>query len=195
MVDADLGRALLATARMAIGRELGRSAGASPEHDALGSPGATFVTLMKDDELRGCIGTLQARRSLRDDVRLNAIAAAFADPRFPPLLDIEFDGVSVEISLLSPPERLQSTEEDAVLARLRPGVDGVILEFADQRATFLPQVWGSLSSPREFLGELKCKAGLPADFWNPSMQVSRYTVSKWRERDFAAAREPGTEAA
>jgi AmmeMemoRadiSam system protein A len=195
MPDADLGRALLATARMAIGRELGRGAGAPPEHDALRSPGATFVTLMKDDGLRGCIGTLQARRSLLDDVRLNAIAAAFADPRFPPLLDIEFDGVSVEISLLSPPERLESMDEDDVLARLRPGVDGVILEFAEQRATFLPQVWDSLSSARAFLGELKCKAGLPADFWSPSMLVSRYTVSKWRERDFAAARKPGKEAA
>ena len=195
MGDADLGRALLATARVAIGSELGRRVSAWPEHDALASPGTTFVTLMKCDGLRGCIGTLQARRALRDDVRINAVAAAFDDPRFPPLRNDEFDDTSVEVSLLSSPERLQSEEEAEVLARLRPDVDGIILEFGAQRATFLPQVWESLPSPREFLIELKRKAGLPADFWSPSMQVFRYAVDKWRENDFAAAQEAGKEAA
>lgn len=195
MHDADLGRALLATARIAIGNELGRRVGAWPEHDALASPGATFITLMKCDGLRGCIGTLQARQPLRDDVRINAVAAAFGDPRFPPLRDDEFDGTSVEVSLLSAPERLESGEEVYVLARLRPDVDGVVLEYGAQRATFLPQVWESLPSPREFLNELKRKAGLPADFWSPSMRVSRYMVNKWREQDFAARQQPGKEAA
>ncbi len=195
MRDADLGRALLATARMAIGSELGRRAGAWPEHDELASPGATFVTLMKCEGLRGCIGTLQARRLLGDDVRINAVAAAFGDPRFPPLRDDEFDDTAVEVSLLSSPERLESDEEVDVLARLRPDVDGVILEYGAQRATFLPQVWESLPTPREFLIELKRKAGLPADFWSPSMLVSRYVVDKWREKDFAAARDSRKEAA
>jgi len=195
MRDAHLGRALLATARMAIGSELGREVGAWPEHAALGSFGATFVTLMKSDGLRGCIGTLQARRALGDDVRINAVAAAFGDPRFPPLRDDEFDDTWVEVSLLSSPERVESEEEADVLVWLRPDVDGVILEYGEQRATFLPQVWESLPSPREFLVELKRKAGLPADFWSPSMQVSRYVVDKWRENDFAARQEPGKEAA
>jgi AmmeMemoRadiSam system protein A len=195
MRDVHLGRTLLATARMAIASELGRAVGAWPEHAALASFGATFVTLMKSDGLRGCIGTLQARRALRDDVRINAVAAAFGDPRFPPLRDDEFDDTSVEVSLLSSPERVESEEEAGVLVRLRPDVDGVILEYGEQRATFLPQVWESLPSPREFLIELKRKAGLPADFWSPSMQVSRYVVDKWRENDFAAPQEPGREAA
>jgi AmmeMemoRadiSam system protein A len=195
MRDVHLGRALLATARIAIGSELGRRVGPWPEHDALASPGATFVTLMKCDGLRGCIGTLQARRALRDDVRINAVAAAFGDPRFSPLRDDEFDDTSVEVSLLSSPERLESEQEADVLARLRPDVDGVILEYGAQRATFLPQVWESLPSPREFLIELKRKAGLPADFWSGSMQVSRYVVDKWRENDFAARQERGKEAA
>ncbi|TMH03322.1 MAG: AmmeMemoRadiSam system protein A [Betaproteobacteria bacterium] len=186
MRDVHLGRTLLATARMAIASELGRAVGAWPEHAALASFGATFVTLMKSDGLRGCIGTLQARRALRDDVRINAVAAAFGDPRFPPLQDDEFDDTSVEVSLLSPPERVESEEETGVLVRLRPDVDGVILEYGTQRATFLPQVWESLPSPREFLIELKRKAGLPADFWPADTRLGRckmqrYRVVKWQE--------------
>ena len=188
MSDAELGWALVRTARCAIGTELGRRFDACPEHHALGLPGATFVTLFKDGALRGCIGTLHARRALGEDCHVNAIAAAFSDPRFPPLRSDEFDDTAVEISLLALPERLQSTDEDALLAQLRPGVDGVILELAGQRATFLPQVWESLPSPEEFMGELKRKAGLPADFWCSSMNVSRYSVTKWKERDFLETR-------
>ena len=187
MDDVELGRVLVATARHAIGSELGRSFGAWPEHAALASPAATFVTLFKDGELRGCIGSLQARRALREDVRLNAVAAAFSDPRFAPLRGDEFDGTTVEISLLSQPQRVECAEESALLARLRPGVDGVVLEFAGVRATFLPQVWATLPSPRMFLDELKRKAGLPADFWSPSLNVSRYDVIKWKESELREA--------
>jgi AmmeMemoRadiSam system protein A len=193
MHDAELGRSLVTLARLAIGAELGEvrgigSDGAGTEsaesgHPALEAPGATFVTLFKHGLLRGCIGTLEARRPLGVDVRANAVAAAFDDPRFPRLTTEEFIDTSVEVSLLSAPEPMMADGEQDLLAQLRPGVDGVVLEFAGRRATFLPQVWDMLREPTEFLAELKRKAGLPVDFWSEAVHVSRYAVTKWRESD------------
>jgi AmmeMemoRadiSam system protein A len=193
MHDAELGRSLVSIARRAIGAELGEVRGigsgragtgsAEPGHPALEAPGATFVTLFKHGLLRGCIGTLEARRPLGVDVRANAVAAAFDDPRFPRLTTEEFIDTSVEVSLLSAPEPMMADGEQALLAQLRPRVDGVVLEFAGARATFLPQVWDSLREPTEFLGELKRKAGLPIDFWSAAVHISRYRVAKWRESD------------
>ena len=188
MPDEALGRSLLSIARNAIAVELDQSAsllsdGAAAEHPALAAPGATFVTLLMRGALRGCIGSLEARRSLAADVGANAVAAAFADPRFPRLSAVEFNATSIEVSLLSNPETIPVQSETALLAELRPGVDGVVLEYEGKRATFLPQVWDSLGEPELFLGELKRKAGLAIDFWSPALQVSRYRVTKWREMD------------
>jgi AmmeMemoRadiSam system protein A len=181
MTDADLGRLLLTIARSAIGGELGFQAAADTSHAALGQPAATFVTLKLADELRGCIGTLKPLRPLGVDVRENAIAAAFRDPRFPPVAVVEFEAISVEVSLLSADERLEVRDEEDLLARLRPDIDGLVLEYGHHRSTFLPQVWESLPDPRDFLTALKRKAGLPADFWSPQVNVSRYGVTKWKE--------------
>jgi AmmeMemoRadiSam system protein A len=181
--DEQLGLALVSIARRAIGARLGLAVDEPPHHASLASPGATFVTLFCGEELRGCIGSLQARRPLGEDVRENAINAAFNDPRFPPLAQGEFVGTSVEISLLSPSARLHFTIEEELLARLRPGIDGVILEHEGHRATFLPQVWATLPEPRLFLAELKRKAGLASDFWSPRMNVGLYEVTKWRESE------------
>ena len=193
MHDAELGRSLVTLARLAIGAELGEvrgigsdragTEGAEPVHPALEAPGATFVTLFKHGLLRGCIGTLEARRPLGVDVRANAVAAAFDDPRFPRLANEEFIDTSVEVSLLSAPEPMMADGEQDLLAQLRPGVDGLVLEFAGRRATFLPQVWDSLREPTAFLAELKRKAGLPIDFWSAAAHISRYRVTKWRESD------------
>jgi AmmeMemoRadiSam system protein A len=191
MRDDALGRALLAIARRAIGAELGapdrigteRSWREHEAHPALDAPGATFVTLFRQGMLRGCIGTLEATRALAADVRANAVAAAFADPRFPNLGADEFLDTLVEISLLSAPEAITTDSERGLLDRLRPGVDGVVLEYAGRRATFLPQVWESLPEPADFLAELRRKAALPIDFWSPAVKVSRYGVVKWRESD------------
>ena len=172
MIERDLGRALLTIARSAIAAELGFGPIAVASHAALTQPAATFVTLKHSGELRGCIGSLKPRRPLGVDVRENAIAAAFRDPRFPPLAVVEFEATSVEVSLLSTDERLDVRDEEDLLARLRPGVDGLILEYGRHRATFLPQVWESLPEPRGFLAALKRKAGLPADFWSPQMNVA-----------------------
>jgi AmmeMemoRadiSam system protein A len=184
MTESDLGRTLLTIARSAIGAELGLRSSADASHAALAQPAATFVTLKLDDELRGCIGSLKPMRPLAVDVRENAIAAAFRDPRFAPLAVVEFEATSVEVSLLSADERVEVRDEEDLLAQLRPGVDGLVIEYGHHRATFLPQVWESLPAARDFLAALKRKAGLPADFWNPRVNVSRYGVTKWTEGEF-----------
>jgi AmmeMemoRadiSam system protein A len=147
----------------------------------LQQPGATFVTLMEHGELRGCVGSIQAYRPLIEDLRHNARAAAFSDPRFSPVQPHELAHLSVEVSLLSPPEPFPVESEEDAVARLRPGVDGVILEHGPARSTFLPQVWEQLPDPRQFLAYLKQKAGLQANFWSPQLRLQRYTVTKYKD--------------
>lgn len=155
-----------------------------PEPDCpgeLNEHGATFVTLTKHGQLRGCIGTLEAHRPIVIDTRQNALMAAFRDPRFPPMIEAEYEVVKIEISLLSKASPIPFSNEKEALLALRPGTDGVILECGSRRSTFLPQVWESLAEPESFLGELKQKAGLPARFWSEEIRLSRYTVTKWKE--------------
>lgn len=177
------GAVLVAIARTAIARGPGAPPGgpadAWADHTWLREPGASFVTLREAGELRGCIGSIEARRALGEDVARNAVAAAYRDPRFPPLDARELPGLAVEVSVLSPREPLGAGSEAEALALLRPGVDGVYLEYRDCSATFLPQVWESLPDPVEFLGELRRKAGLPAHFWDPEVRLSRYAVEKF----------------
>lgn len=187
-----LGRALLALARNAIGERFGQPPSPVEALPQLDERGAVFVTLSKDGVLRGCIGSLEAQRSLREDVGANAVAAAFGDPRFPPLSAEEFEGsnggerVRIEVSLLGAAEPIDAgdgkgTDEAAALARLRPRVDGVILSYGNRRATFLPQVWDALPDPERFMAQLKMKAGLPPDFWDERIRLARYEVRKWKE--------------
>ncbi len=183
-MDGDTGRILLPIARAAIAHEFGRPHSAAEDAVWLREPGACFITLTQEQQLRGCIGTLQAHRPLVDDVKANARAAAFRDPRFRPLSADEFDGISIEVSLLSKLENLNFTSEIDALAQVKPAVDGLVFEYGHHRSTFLPQVWEHLRDPAEFLAELKRKAGLPPDFWDPDVKLMRYTVSKWREADF-----------
>jgi AmmeMemoRadiSam system protein A len=144
--------------------------------EELQTQGASFVTLSLDQQLRGCIGSLEARRPLVVDVADNAFAAAFRDPRFPPLSEAEFPDLDYHISILNPPEPMQFSNEADLLAQIRPGVDGLVLEDRGHRGTFLPSVWESLPQPGEFLRHLKRKAGLPLDYWSDTLKVSRYTV-------------------
>ena len=176
-----VGAALLAQARGAIAAEIGLASTAAPELAEMRAPAACFVTLTKGGELRGCIGSLEARRSMGDDVRANARAAATRDPRFPPLTREEFAQVRLEVSLLTAPEAMVAASEEDALRQLRPGIDGLIFAVGNKRSTFLPQVWESLPEPRQFLAQLKLKAGLPADFWSPEVKLWRYEVEKWKE--------------
>jgi AmmeMemoRadiSam system protein A len=188
--DADLGRVLLGLARSAIAEELGSDPRPAGDHTALHSNAATFVTLKQAGDLRGCIGSLEPRRPLGVDVRENAIAAAFRDPRFPPLTAWDFERTSIEVSVLQPAEPLPARSEEDLIMSLRPGVDGVIVRHGAHRATFLPQVWETIADPRAFLRALKRKAGLREDFWSPTLNVSRYTVTKWAEPEFLLSEEP-----
>lgn len=182
------GKILLKIARAAIARALRvpyEAAAVERNIAWLSKPGATFVTLMQDGDLRGCIGSLQARDPLIDDVSNNAVAAALRDPRFSPLTVNELGAVNIEVSLLSGLQSLVFSTEEDVLQQLRPSIDGVVLEYGSHRGTFLPQVWEALPQPRQFLSHLKLKARLPGDFWADDVRLSRYTVSKWRETDFS----------
>jgi hypothetical protein len=176
-----LGAALTARARNAIGSVFGCAAAAEPAHPALGRPGATFVTLRQAGELRGCIGSLEAHRPLEHDVRHNARAAAFQDPRFDPVARHEVDALRIEVSVLGRATPLAATDEAGLLRQLRPGVDGLILRWRGQRATFLPQVWEQLPQPASFFSALKRKAGMPGDFWADDMLFARYEVLKFAE--------------
>ena len=181
--DPALGAALLQIARQAIDARLSGvaadflQASALPELDR---PAATFVTLTKNGDLRGCIGSLEAHRPLRLDVEQNACAAAFRDPRFAPVSAQEWPQVRVEVSLLTAPQKLAVRDEAELRQRLRPGIDGVIFRAGNHRATFLPQVWEQLPTPEKFLAQLKQKAGLPADFWSPEVDIQCYQVQKWK---------------
>ena len=142
----------------------------------LREPRATFVTLEVEAQLRGCIGTLEARQPLVEDVVSNAHGAAFRDTRFPVLTMTEFKRLEIHISILSSPEPMEFVSEDDLIAKLRPRVDGLILEEGIYRGTFLPAVWEALPVPSEFLRQLKIKAGLNADYWSDRIRVRRYTA-------------------
>lgn len=137
---------------------------------------ATFVTLEIQHRLRGCIGTLQASRPLIEDVAIHAFAAAFQDPRFPQVGLGEFPQLSYHISILSPSEPVQFSSQQDLLAKIRPGIDGIILSEGARRATFLPSVWDQLPDPVQFLAHLKQKAGLPPGYWSDTIRVERYTA-------------------
>ena len=135
---------------------------------------ASFVTLHKKGSLRGCIGTLEARQALINDVAEHAYAAAFQDPRFPALQDDEYEQLEIEISVLGKPERMIFKSEDDLLKQIRPDVDGLILEHGMKRGTFLPSVWQQLPDKKDFLNHLKLKSGSPQDWWDDEVKVSRY---------------------
>lgn len=186
MPSTNAGQTLLPIARASIARTLGHDHPANETAPWLCEPGACFVTLTQQGELRGCIGSLEARRPLLADIKANAVAAAFQDPRFAPLADHELIHTEIEVSLLSTMRALTFASEAEALAQLRPGIDGVVLEFGARRSTFLPQVWEQVPDADTFMAHLKRKAGLPVSFWHQEVRLQRYTVSKWKESELAS---------
>jgi uncharacterized protein len=180
-------RILLALARESI--EHGLREGRPIPVDLSGYPPvlaerrAAFVTLHDRGALRGCIGHLQAIQPLVLDVAENAFAAAFRDPRFPPLTEPELADLAIEISVLSPSEPLTFGSEEELLQMIEPGRDGLILEAGNARGTFLPTVWESLPQPRDFLRHLKQKAGLRPDYWSDDIRISRYRTESFSEQE------------
>ncbi|MCE9686146.1 AmmeMemoRadiSam system protein A [Shewanella sp. AS16] len=146
----------------------------APESPALLQPAATFVTLHHKGELRGCIGSTQADTQLWQDACEHAYGSAFEDRRFPPLRKHELKHLSVEISILSALQPLENLGEQALLATLRPGIDGLLLHQYGRRALFLPSVWDALPEPETFLQALKYKGGWPPDYWDSTIEIARF---------------------
>jgi AmmeMemoRadiSam system protein A len=127
-----------------------------------------FVTLTIGDELRGCIGHIEAIQPLYLDIIENSVAAAFEDPRFPPLSETEINDIEIEFSVLSAPQLVSFTNSKELLQKLHPGIDGVIIRRGNLGATYLPQVWNETPNKEAFLGSLCEKAGLPSNDWEKS---------------------------
>jgi AmmeMemoRadiSam system protein A len=151
------------------------------EHPELLEKLATFVTLNIGEALRGCIGSLEPRLALIDDLVSNARGAAFRDPRFMPLTKEEYLRCSVEISLLTPPQPLAYSDSEDLKSKIRTGVDGVVLQKGDNKATFLPQVWEQLPTFELFFSHLGLKAGLGGDVLKMHPEILTYRVEHFKE--------------
>ena len=139
---------------------------------------AVFVTLNKNHNLRGCIGSIIPHRALIDDLIANAKAAAFSDPRFNPLSPQELDQIELEVSLLTIPKELSYSDIEDLRKKIRPMIDGVILQIDGYQATFLPQVWEDLKTFDEFFAHLCLKASLPMDCLKYHPKIYTYQVEK-----------------
>ena len=183
----ETGRILINLARSAIATRLGIDTSA-PVADLhwLRERRATYVTLLRDNKLRGRTGTLQAHRALAEDVTANAVAAACSDPGFKPLTRDEFADTRIEVCLLSDIEPIVAEREAAALAQIQAGVDGVVFEYGRHRSIFLPEAWADAADAAEFMAQLKYKAGLPPDFWDHEVKLARYTVFRWDETGLPA---------
>jgi AmmeMemoRadiSam system protein A len=185
MLDPRLGERLIDLAFESIERALDRGCEVAPPRPTdptLGTTGASFVTLRIESRLRGCCGSLDARRALAADVWRNAYAAAFCDPRFPRLERNELDTSDLSISVLSPLEPIAASSEAELCAVLRPGIDGLVIECRAGRATFLPSVWQEIPEPARFLAQLRRKAGLEGSDWPADLRASRYTTRAFGPR-------------
>ena len=145
----------------------------------LSAPRASFVTLERDGCLRGCIGSLFPHQPLATDVAKNAFRAAFKDPRFEPLTEDEYEGIDLTISILSAPVPLKFTSEEDLIGKLRPGIDGLVLEDGKKRSTFMPRIWKHHPEASVFLRHLKAKAGLEPDYWADTLRVWRYITESF----------------
>ncbi len=178
----EFGEVLIELARASIERGLGGHEALTVDPyqypRELRAKRSTFTTLKKDGQLRGCIGTLDPRRPLISDVAWSAYSAAYHDTRFPPLEREEYDGLTVEISILEPLREIHCESQDKLLAGLRPGVDGLVIRDSQRQASFLPSVWKGLPEPERFLAELKLKAGFTADHWSPDMRAWAFEVEE-----------------
>lgn len=181
---AEQGKTLLRLARQTIASRLGYGdiSESRPDDHDLEKRRAAFVTLKKKGQLRGCIGNLEPVGTLWQGVKDNALNAAFNDYRFAPVTLDELDEIHIDISILGPAVLLEYSDADDLLAKLHPGLDGVILSAGNSRATFLPQVWQQLPRSEDFLGHLCRKAGLSDSAWRDSHPVIRiYRVQSFEE--------------
>jgi AmmeMemoRadiSam system protein A len=195
------GRRLIALARQTIAQDLGLCTSHGVQDGTCAAAGTCddagicdngllhekrglFVSLHKQGQLRGCIGTIEPVSSVQEALLENARAAAFRDSRFAPLKQDEFDDVDIEISILSPPRVLEYEDSEQLSRLLVPNRDGVVLKKGMRRATFLPQVWEQLPIVAQFLSHLCMKADLPSDAWQTGpLEISVYQVQSFGENN------------
>jgi AmmeMemoRadiSam system protein A len=183
LLSADARSTLLRVARTAI--EYGLSHADAPDVDPalysaeLQAEGASFVTLHRAGQLRGCMGALQASRPLVHDVSHNAWRSSTADPRFSPLRREEFTDLEIHISVLSPLSPFPVSSRKQLMRNLRPKIDGLVLRDRGATATFLPSVWDQLETPERFVAELLHKAKLDRNHWSDTIEFERYTVENF----------------
>jgi hypothetical protein len=176
MTTTQHGPELVKFARARIEQEFGGPVAQPPKGEWTAEKCATFVTLRwRDGDLQGCIGTLEADRPIVADVAGNAVAAATRDPRGEHLVLAAIKDLDVELSILSPLERVASFED------IRPGIDGVVLIHKGRRGTFLPVMWETFPTKTEFFAQLERKAGLPANYDPKHLEVWRYTAAKFED--------------
>ncbi len=173
---------LLVLARQSIEAHLGEATIIFKPAAEFSAPAACFVTLHLQGRLRGCIGNLEPELALDEAVWINARKAAFSDYRFAPLSREELSAVRIEISILTPPQPLAVSSEAELVQRLRPGIDGLVLDDGKCRATFLPTVWQSLRQPEQFVHQLKLKGGWPEGYWSEAIKCFTYRAEKFAER-------------
>ena len=147
----------------------------------LGQKGAVFVTLTEDDNLRGCIGSIVAHTTLLEDIMHNARSAAFDDPRFTSLSESEMDKIKLEVSLLTPPVKVDYVDTEDLKKKIIAKEDGVILKLNGYQATFLPQVWEELTGFELFFAHLCHKAGLGQNCLSEHPEIYTYHVDKVKE--------------
>jgi AmmeMemoRadiSam system protein A len=147
----------------------------------LQNQGASFVTIKKNGDLRGCIGSPEAHCPLIEDVPLNAFKAGFHDPRFSKLVQNEIPELALSISVLSPASEMSFTDEQDLLNQLRPGADGLIIQDGRHRSLFLPSVWEQLPKPENFLSRLKLKAGMAANHWSETFAAQRFIAGEAKQ--------------
>ena len=146
--------------------------------------GAAFVTINKEpnEQLRGCIGSLQAYQPLYKDIIHNAQAAALRDPRFRPLSVEELEQIKIEVSILSEPQPLLYDDIEDLRSKIVPFQDGVVLKLNGRQATYLPQVWEQLPKFDDFFSSLCIKANLGSDCLSQHPEISTYRVEKYKEK-------------
>ncbi len=169
-------------ARNAIAEELGKDVEdvERPDDSVFGEKRGVFVTLDMDGKLRGCIGNIMPLYPLEEAIKRNAVNAAFDDPRFNSVSGGEFEDLSIEISVLTVPEKLEYKDADDLLGKLEVGKDGVVLRKGYYESTYLPQVWDEIKDKETFLSSLCMKAGMPPDEWRKGeIEVSTYKVEKF----------------
>lgn len=176
-----VGKTLLSLARGALVETFGGPELVVPREAWLQEHRSCFVTLTCEGQLRGCIGSIEAHRPLAEEVVHNARGAAFEDPRFSPLTAAELSSTRIELCVLTPLQRLEAQTEEEAIARLRPGQDGVVLEWGGRRGVFIPKMWERLPRPAQFLAMLRQKAGLPAHEWASGTRLFRFTAQEYEE--------------